>query len=278
MLLLAHAAMPDRIEAATVDHGLRPEAGAEAAMVSDLCAKLAVPHRTFAVTVAEGNLQGAARAARYHALAGWLAERRLGALATAHHADDQAETLMMRLGRGSGVAGLAGVRARGKVPDADFLLLRPLLSWRRHELSDVIGRSGWAAAQDPSNSDERFDRVRIRRALAQADWIDPIALSASVSHLAEADAALEWATEREWQERVRLEDGAYTYCPAAPRAIRLRVAARIVSTMGGDPRGGAIARLVDLLETGGTATLAGVIASQQGGVWKFAAEPQTRKN
>ena len=135
MLLLAKAAIPERIEVASVDHGLRPGSASEAAMVAELCAAYGLPHRILDVKVARGNLQDKARAARYAALGKWVEERNLSALATAHHADDQAETLVMRLNRGSGVAGLAGVRARGVVPGTRHTLLRPLLGWRREEVA-----------------------------------------------------------------------------------------------------------------------------------------------
>ena len=102
------------MEAATVDHGLRPDAADEAAEVARVCAMLGVPHATLAVTVPEGNVQNEARTARYAALAEWMARQGLAALLTAHHADDQAETLLLRLNRASGVAGLAGVREGGR--------------------------------------------------------------------------------------------------------------------------------------------------------------------
>ena len=75
LLLLAQAALPGRVEAATVDHGLRPESAGEAAMVAAVCARLGVPHQTLAVEVAQGNIQSQARTARYAALAGWMAEQ-----------------------------------------------------------------------------------------------------------------------------------------------------------------------------------------------------------
>jgi tRNA(Ile)-lysidine synthase len=273
MLLLAQAAIPGQVEAATVDHGLRTEAADEAALAGRLCDQLGVPHQTLRVTVADGNLQASARSARYAALGTWAAARGIAALATAHHADDQAETLLMRLNRGSGVAGLAGVRARGMVPGSKITLLRPLLSWRRAELALVLSGAGVAGAQDPSNEDERFDRVRIRRELADAPWIDPLALAASASHLAEADAALDWAAAREWHECVVSEGGVLRYIPSAPRAVRLRLVARIIAELGGSPRGGGVARLVDLLEAGEAGSLGGIIAKVKGGAWVFQLEP-----
>ncbi|WP_245653923.1 tRNA lysidine(34) synthetase TilS, partial [Novosphingobium rosa] len=116
LLLIAHAALPGRVAAATVDHGLRPESAAEAAEVARICALLDVPHATLEVSVEDGNVQAQARDARYAALAAWTEQEGLCALATAHHADDQVETLVMRLNRASGVSGLAGVRERGLVP------------------------------------------------------------------------------------------------------------------------------------------------------------------
>ena len=166
---MAAAALPERVEAATVDHGLRPESADEARDVAEICSALGVPHEILTVTVEPGNLQSAARSARYAALAGWMERRNLTALATAHHADDQAETLLMRLNRASGVAGLAGVRARGLVPGTELPLLRPLLGWRRTELGAIVAAAGVVPAQDPSNSNDRFDRVRLRKELAAAE-------------------------------------------------------------------------------------------------------------
>lgn len=276
MLLLAHAAFPGEIEAATVDHGLRPESADEAAMVARLCAELAVPHATLCVRVPGGNLQDEARKTRYAALDGWARERGLRALATAHHADDQAETLLMRLNRASGAAGLAGVRARAHVPGSDLLLLRPLLGWRRAELQAVLDAAGVVAAQDPSNADERFDRVRMRQALAGADWLDIAAMAQSAGHLADADDALQWAADREWEAQVEAQADGYLYRPRAPRAIRLRILARAAGLLGGAPRGGALAQLDDALMRGSAANCGGVAGRSTAEGWLLEPEPPRR--
>jgi tRNA(Ile)-lysidine synthase len=260
-----------------VDHGLRPEAAAEAALVADLCERLAIAHTVLPVVVGDGNLQAGARTARYTALAEWMGERGLDALATAHHADDQAETLLMRLNRGSGVAGLAGVRARGKVAGTELPLLRPVLEWRRAELADVVAGAGLVAAADPSNIDQRFDRVRIRQALSGADWLDPTALAQSAGHLADADAALAWGARREWSEQVVQAGLGLTYRPAAPRAIALRVLARIVAELTGEePRGSAVARLFDTLTAGQPASIGTLVARPLPGGWSFTPAPRRR--
>ncbi|HTM19329.1 MAG TPA: tRNA lysidine(34) synthetase TilS, partial [Kofleriaceae bacterium] len=142
LLLLAQAAIPGRFAVATVNHGLRPEAAGECAMVERVCGERGIPCVTLAVKTGAGNLQAAARAARYAALAEWAGREGLSAIATAHHADDQAETLLMRLNRASGLAGLAGVRARGVLPEGKLPLLRPLLRWRRAELAAVVTEAG----------------------------------------------------------------------------------------------------------------------------------------
>jgi tRNA(Ile)-lysidine synthase len=277
LLLLAAAACSGQVEVATVDHRLRPESGAEADMVAAICAKLDVPHAVLAVDVAPGNVQAEARAARYAALGGWVEARKLTALATAHHADDQAETLLLRLNRASGVAGLAGTRARGTVPGTAIPLLRPLLGWRKAELAALVAETGLTAADDPSNADDRFDRARLRKALAAADWLDVPAIAASAAHLADADAALDWAARREWAECVAAEGLGLTYRPQAPRAIALRVLARIVSELDGkEPRGGAVAALFDALLEGRTSSIGDLVARPGRGGWTFAKAPVRR--
>ena len=161
LLLLANAAFPDCVEAATVDHGLRAESRDEALYVGEICAGLSCPHAILSVAVPDGaaGLQAEARRVRYEALADWAAERGIAAVATAHHADDQAETLLMRLQRGSGIAGLSGIRATRH--QGDLAILRPVLGWTKAELTQIVRQSGIEPVDDPSNRDPRFDRTVI---------------------------------------------------------------------------------------------------------------------
>lgn len=273
LLLLAHAALLGRVEAATVDHGLRAESADEAAEVARICAALGIPHATLRVEVPPGNVQAEARSARYGALAEWAAGQGLAALATGHQADDQAETLIMRLNRASGLAGLAGVRSRGLVPGSDLPLLRPVLDWRRSELGEVVRGAGLVAAEDPSNKSDRFDRVRVRKALADADWLDVSAVAQSAANLAEADAALDWMAALEWRSCVKKEPMGLKYRPQAPRAVALRVVARIVRELDEEARGSVISRLVESLVAGRPASIGNLVARPNAGGWSFAKAP-----
>jgi tRNA(Ile)-lysidine synthase len=275
LLLLANAAFPGLVHAATVDHGLRPESGGEAAMVAQVCAGLGVPHAILAAGMtATANIQAQARERRYALLAEWAARNGMACILTAHHLDDQAETLLMRLMRGSGLAGLAGIRAaqRSSVP-----ILRPLLGWRRAELAAIVGEAGLDAADDPSNADERFDRARLRRHLAESEWIDPVPVARSAAALAEAEDALAWTAQRLWDERVAADGPGFSLDPTGlPAELRRRLVLAILAAIGGPaPRGEEVARLIAALEAGGTATLAG--AKCGGGErWRFAPAPPRR--
>ena len=272
LLLLGHAAFPGRVHAATVDHGLRAEAADEAAFVAEICARLGVPHATLAAKMTQSvNIQAGARTRRYALLGEWARSAGADWLATAHHLDDQAETLLMRLLRGSGLAGLAGIRP---VHDADPPIVRPLLGWRRDELAALVAAAGIAPVDDPSNGDTRFDRVRIRAHLAANPWLDPVPLARSAAALAEAEAALAWAADRAWRDHV---EGDALDPAGLPAEIRRRLVVRLLAQLGGPaPRGEEIGRLLATLEGGGTATLAGV-KCVGGPVWRFAAAPPRRR-
>jgi tRNA(Ile)-lysidine synthase len=273
LLLLATATLPGRVEVATVNHGLRSESADEAAMVARVCAELAVPHEVLPVTLAPGNLQHRARVARYAALGEWCERRGLVALATAHQLDDQAETLAMRLNRGSGLAGLAGVRARSTVSGDGLPLLRPLLDWRRAELANIVAEAGLEPAQDPSNEDERFDRVQVRRALAEADWLDPKGLAGSAAHLAEAERFVGEQIAAMAGTRLRAIDGGYALDPPPSDFAAAELCALIIAKLDAAPRRGEVAALVARLRRGENASLGGVLARVAGAEWVFAPEP-----
>lgn len=130
-----------------------------------LCQGLGVSHDVLVWTGwnGAGNLQDQARRARYGLLTDWAVRRGVSAIALGHTADDQAETLLMRLGRAAGVTGLAGMAARRD--QGGIEVLRPMLSITRVRLRAYLSKGGKSWVEDPSNHDERFDRIRARHAL-----------------------------------------------------------------------------------------------------------------
>jgi tRNA(Ile)-lysidine synthase len=278
LLLLAHAALRARVHAATVDHGLRPQSRQEAEDAARLCVRLGVPHAILSghhvPRVASGNLQALARAVRYAALEAHADAIGARWIATAHHADDQLETMLMRLNRASGVAGLAGIRA------VEGRRIRPLLGWRRAELAAIVARAGVVPAVDPSNSDDRFDRARLRKQLAEVDWLDPLAAAASAAALQQAEGALAWTVERLVSERIAVTDGRATLDPQdLPAELRRRLALRAIESVQPDaaPRGEALARLIAALEEGEQAMVGDVLAVADGGCWTFRRAPPRRR-
>ena len=162
LLLLAAEARPLLVEAATVDHGLRPESRAEAEMVAKVCERLGVPHRILTATWDEKPataIQERARMMRYRLLGEWVRERGLTALLTAHHVDDQAETFLMRLARGAGVKGLAGMRRLERYAWKRLRARAPacwdgaILSWRRFAPPPKWSRRKIRATRTSSSSE-----------------------------------------------------------------------------------------------------------------------------
>ncbi|MEG3177228.1 tRNA lysidine(34) synthetase TilS [Sphingomonas sp. RB3P16] len=218
LLALAAAAYPGRIVAATVDHRLRPAAADEARMVAEWCAAHGIAHTTLVVheAFASGGVQAEARARRYALLAAWVAEAGAACLATAHHADDQAETFLMRAARGSGVAGLGGIRALQRL--AGVAVIRPLLGWRVAELRALVTARAIPFVDDPSNADPHYERTRFRTLLRETPWLDPVQIAHAAAYAAEADATIREIEEWLWRTR-RVDRQACA--PAAPRPFAL---------------------------------------------------------
>lgn len=175
-----------------IDHGLRPEAAAELDLAEAFARRVGVPWGRTRVTVERGgNVQARARDARWRALAR-VARRRGAAIATAHHADDRAETVLLRLLRGAGLRGLAVLPPRASAPGArDVTVIRPMLRASRADVLLHLERHGVPYATDPSNADPRYLRARVRERVVPAlAELDP----AIVRHLGaiadEATAAL----------------------------------------------------------------------------------------
>ena len=182
-----------RLIAVTVDHGLRAEAAGEARNVKRLARALDLPHRTMRWTGAKPKtgLPAAARAARYGLLARAARESGATHILTAHTRDDQAETLLMRLLRGSGIAGLA---ATAPVTEREGVLLaRPFLNVSKSQLIATLRKAKVAFADDPTNRDTNFTRPRIRAVmpLLAAEGGDARSLARLASRLARANAAIE---------------------------------------------------------------------------------------
>ena len=277
LLLLCNAAFPGQTLAATVDHQLRAESSAEARYVADICASLGIRHTTLLPSAPiSGSIQSAARAARYALLEGWARGNGITAILTAHHADDQAETLLMRLNRGAGIGGLAGVRA------VNGQILRPLLHWRRHELAEIVVAAGIEPVSDPSNDDDRFDRVRIRKAIASSDWLDPIAMARSAAAQAESDDALGWMEDRLFAERGRRSDESLCLSDpeSLPPELQRRLLIRCIRTLDAEwqSNGPDIQRLAETLRSGGKASIGRLIVRVTPDSWEFAPAPPRRKN
>lgn len=282
LLLLFHEVAPRNFCVVTVDHGLRPESADEAAMVARLCAERGIAHTTLTLSLAKGSaVQERARHARYAAMVQWAHDHGIVALVTAHHADDQAETMVMRLNRGAGLRGLAGMRPRtplGYPLDTPLPLLRPLLQWRRSELVELVENAGIIAASDPSNHDPSYERVRIRDFMTSSNILEIQGFAASAQHLADADSALDWATDQLWSQVIPAADGFTWNAPDhVPNALSLRVLERILHAFAAPtPRGSELVRWLETLRSAGVSTLGGVKGDARNRPWRFTRAPDRR--
>jgi tRNA(Ile)-lysidine synthase len=297
-----------RLVAVTVDHGLRPEARAEAREVKRVARSLDLPHRTLRWTGAKPStgLPAAARAARYRLLA--QAARASGAshILTAHTRDDQAETLLMRMLRGSGIAGLAAMARQTE--REGVLLARPFLDVSKSQLIATLKRAKIGFADDPANRDTNFTRPRLRTLMPvlAAEGGDPRNLARLASRLARANAAVEVlvdGAERYLALRDRqalppgfnaktLDAGTFDARAFAnmPEEIRLRLLLRAIDRFGheGPAELGKVEALLSALDRAGAAnnarrrprlkqTLAGALISLVDGRIRVEPAPPRRR-
>lgn len=268
----ADAPAPD-IVVFTVDHGLRPEARAEAEAVLSLCSRLGLPAEllTWSPPSDLTNLQAEARRARYALLGEAMARRGIEALATAHHRDDQIETFLDRLTRGSGVHGLSAMRPDAADGPGGLRILRPLLSVPGGRLRATLAAASIAHSDDPSNENPKFKRVRLRRLMVSlgSEGLDPDRLLATVQRMASAAEALDaWGSQMLKQHFCQHPAGparlARSALAALPAEVRLRLLQRILGHIGGEaypPRFERLERLDRVLASSGTSrqTLAGCV-------------------
>lgn len=277
---LAHG---PKLVAVTVDHGLRAGSVAEAETVRALAEALGVEHRTlhWSGEKPATGLQAAARHARYGLLAAASREAGASHVLTAHTLDDQAETVLFRLARGSGLTGLAGMERRAPLPLSgahDIVLVRPFLALRKARLVATLEAAGIPYAQDPSNGDPRFTRARLRRMMPAmaAEGLDADRISLLARRAARAEAAIETAVTAaaaavsltEWSNSGPIMFRRHCFADL-PAEVGLRLLGRAISRLGdeGEVELGKLEALFDAVTVGmrsGTGlrrTLAGAVVS-----------------
>jgi tRNA(Ile)-lysidine synthase len=262
----------------TVDHGLRAEAAVEAAAVGQVCAGLGLRHAVLSWRWdGQGNLQDAARRGRRAVMAEWAAQVGVPVVALAHTQEDVAETCLMRLARGAGVDGLAAMPDRWQ--ESGITWVRPLLAVSRAELRDYLAGLGAAWIEDPSNDNDRFERVRMRKAMVGLRDLGLTAarLSVVAGHLAQARVALDQATGQAAARCLTVQGNALRLDHAALATEAAEVQRRVivgvigrVARPGYAPRGAALQTLLTRVQAGQPNTLAGVrFQSTRTGAWFF---------
>ena len=221
------------VHALSVDHGLRKESADEAEQVGVWLSALGVQHQVLRWdTPSEKRVQEEARKARYAMMARYCAEHDIRALFLGHHMDDQAETVLFRLAKGSGLDGLVGMRAVQNY-DENLCLMRPLLNATKSDILDFCARSGISFVQDPSNESDQYSRVRLRRArsVLEEEGLSAKRLSVTARRLLRARNALDEIAKKTYEKnaveinskRVVFDVNALSTCP---EEIVLRVILR----------------------------------------------------
>lgn len=252
------------VSALIVDHRLRKDSAAEARQVAAWLkqAGIAAHILTRKGPKPKADIQAAARAARYGLLADWCARHGVRHLLLAHHREDQAETLLLRAMRGSGIDGLAAMAASRRL-NGDLHILRPLLDQPKARLAAALQKRGQAWIEDPSNRNDAFARVRVRQALQTLDEDGSLArhLATTAANMARARQALECIAAETLERSVAWHAAGFAWLDAdvlraAPEEIGLRALARLLRLVGGLPEPPRLESLQRLLsDLGQPATL-----------------------
>jgi len=277
----------------TVDHGLQKNSAHYARDVLRWARKAGLKAHALRWKGAKpkGDIEAQARDARYRLMAAWCRAHGIGALYVGHTRDDQAETFLLRLARGSGLDGLAAMRAVSPCPaDAAVSLVRPLMNFEREALRAHLTGRGQEWIDDPMNGDPRFARVRLREALAALNsaGLTAARIADAAAHLGRARQALDAVTEAVLLRACRPDGKAVlaeaAALAAAPREVGLRALARILMTVSGQPYRPRFERLERLFDAiaqgrlGGGCTLHGCkIAPAKGNMIKISPETGRRQ-
>ena len=260
------------VEAVTVNHGLRPEAADEAAMVAQYCADHDIPHTVLQWdgTAAIGNIAAAGRDARYSLIADWAKARGIGGVLLGHTQDDVAETFLMRLARKSGVDGLSLMR--GQFHRHGMEWARPFWQQTREGLRDYLRRHDVPWVDDPTNDDDSYDRPKARKILAALAplGIDSEVLKSVALNMTSASTALFHYACEDARKHVTVEAGDVLLPirprpPLPPETERrfLRAALQYVSGSQYPPRETAIVQLEMTLLSQDRHTAGGCLVSKE---------------
>lgn len=246
--------------ALSVDHGLRSASGKEAEQVGCWMAELDVEHHTllWQGDKPTSNIQDEARAARYKLLGNWCVENQVRDLFVAHHQDDQAETFLMRLFRGSGIDGLSAMDVRAPLPfggNDGVTLHRPLLDIPKSRLIKYLKSIDKTWIEDPSNAQDKYTRIKVRELIASAsiDGLNTERMAATASRMKRVKSLLDELTVEAESRFLSFDPLGYAvldrqFCHEVHEEIALRLLSKCLKKVGGQQYGSRLSKLENLFD------------------------------
>lgn len=241
-----------KLHAITVDHGLRPESAAEAKMVSKILKPLGITHKILKWEGAKPRtkIQEVARDARYQLMSDYCLQKRIPYLCIAHHGQDQMETILFRMAKGTGLDGMAGMRSVN-ILDNGLTLLRPLLPVSHQDLLETLKSREIDWIEDPSNENNRYARVRIRNVIdtLENEGLNPGRISSLSSRVTLSIELIDYLIEREYKSLISYKDTQrieinYTSLLSLPIDGKTRILKKLISEF--QPHKKYAARLEDI--------------------------------